>query len=146
MANADTIIEHRLDAEGADPLMLAGVNDRNIQEFVRLFGIRAVLRGDHIILSGELEAVERAVPVMQHVIELSRLRAPFEVHDIARFADGIEASGPEGLAPSDHDVRIALPGSRRVIVPKSAGQKAYVEGIMANDIVIGIGPAGTGKT
>ena len=146
MANADTIIEHRLDAEGADPLMLAGVNDRNLQELVRLFGIRAVMRGDHLILSGELEAVERAVPVVQHIIELSRLRAPFDVHDIARFADGMEAAGPGGLATSDQEVRIALPGSRRAIVPKSEGQRVYVEGIMANDIVIGIGPAGTGKT
>ena len=146
MANADTIIEHRLDAEGADPLMLAGVNDRNLQELVRLFGIRAVMRGDHLILSGELEAVERAVPVVQHIIELSRLRAPFDVHDIARFADGMESAGPGGLATSDQDVRIALPGSRGAIVPKSEGQRVYVQGIMANDIVIGIGPAGTGKT
>lgn len=146
MANSDTIIEHRLDAEGVDPLMLAGVNDRNIQELVRLFGIRTVMRGDHIILSGELEAVERAAPVVQHMIEISRLRTPFDVHDIARFADGIEAAGPEGLAASDETVRIALPGSRRVIVPKSEGQRGYVQRIMANDIVIGIGPAGTGKT
>jgi len=146
VANADTIIEHRLDAEGADPLMLAGVNDRNLQELVRLFGIRAVMRGDHLILSGELEAVERAVPVVQHIIELSRLRAPFDVHDIARFADGMESAGPGGLATSDQDVRIALPGSRGAIVPKSEGQRVYVQGIMANDIVIGIGPAGTGKT
>lgn len=146
MANSDTIIEHRLDAEGADPLMLAGVNDRNIQELVRIFGIRAVLRGDHLILSGELAAVERAVPVVQHVIELSRLRAPFDVHDIARFADGMEAAGPDGLPTDDPDVRIALPGSRRIISPKSEGQRTYIRSIVANDIVIGIGPAGTGKT
>jgi phosphate starvation-inducible PhoH-like protein len=146
VANADTIIEHRLDAEGADPLMLAGVNDRNLQELVRLFSIRAVMRGDHLILSGELDAVERAVPVVQHIIELSRLRAPFDVNDIARFADGMEAAGPGGLAMSDQEVRIALPGSRRAIVPKSEGQRVYVQGIMDNDIVIGIGPAGTGKT
>jgi phosphate starvation-inducible PhoH-like protein len=146
VANADTIIEHRLDAEGADPLMLAGVNDRNLQELVRIFAIRAVMRGDHLILSGELEAVERAVPVVQHIIELSRLRAPFEVHDIARFAEGMEGAGPEGLQTSDPELRIALPGSRRAIVPKSAGQRDYVRGITDNDIVIGIGPAGTGKT
>ncbi len=146
MANGDTIVEHRLDAEGADHLMLAGVNDRNIQEIVRIFGIRAVLRGDDFLLSGELEAVERAVPVVQHVIELSRLRAPFDVHDIVRFADGAVGSGGESLSSAESDVRIALPGSRRVIVPKSEGQSVYMQGILGNDIVIGIGPAGTGKT
>ncbi len=146
MANGDTMVEHRLDTEGADALMLAGVNDRNIQELSRIFGVRVVLRGDHLVLSGELSAVERAVPVVQHMIELSRLRAPFDTHDIARFADGADALGPEGIVDPNGEVRIALPGSRRVIVPKSEGQRGYVAAIAQNDIVIGIGPAGTGKT
>jgi len=146
VANGETLVEHRLDTEGADPLMLAGVNDRNVQELTRIFGVRAVLRGDQLILSGELASVERAVPVVQHLIELSRLRAPFDANDIARFADGADALGPDGIVDPHGEIRIALPGSRRVIVPKSEGQRDYVAAIAQNDIVIGIGPAGTGKT
>lgn len=146
MANGDTMVEHRLDAEGADPLMLAGVNDRNMHEVNRLFSVRVVLRGNHLILSGELPAVERAVPVVQHLIELSRLRAPFDTTDIARFADGVDALGANGIVHPGDEVRIALPGSRKVIVPKSDGQRSYIRSIMENDVVIGIGPAGTGKT
>ncbi len=146
MTNGETIVEHRLDAEGADPLMLTGVNDGNMQELVRLFGIRLVLRRDHLILSGPLEAVERAVPVCQHLIELARLRVSFDVSDIARFSEGIEALGAHGLLPPTDELRLALPGSRRVIVPKSDGQRRYVQSVLSNDIVIGIGPAGTGKT
>ena len=146
MANGETIVEHRLDAEGADQLLLAGVNDRNFQELSRLFAVRAVLRGDHLILSGGLEGVERAVPVAQHLVELSRLRVPFDTPDIARFAEGLDALGPAGIVQPDDDVRIAIPGSRKVIVPKSEGQRRYLQTIQANDVVIGIGPAGTGKT
>jgi len=146
MGNGSTIVEHRLDAVGADPLLLAGVNDRNMKEVGRLFGIRAVLRGDHLILSGPLEGVEHAVPVCQHIIELARLRAPFDVPDLARFADSAEVLGPDGVGHAGEGVRIALPGSRRAIVPKSEGQRHYVEAITRHDIVIGIGPAGTGKT
>jgi len=145
VANGETLVEHRLDAEGADPLMLAGVNDRNVHEVSRLFGVRVVLRGDHVILSGGLSAVESAIPVVQHMIELSRLRTPFDTPDIARFADGSE-SGPAGIVHPNDEIRIALPGSRRVIVPKSDGQRSYVAAIAQNDVVIGIGPAGTGKT
>jgi len=140
------MVEHRLDAEGVDPLLLAGVNDRNLQEIGRLFGVRTILRGDHVIVSGPLEAVERSVPVLQHMIELARLRAPFDVSDIARFADGIEALGHGGVIHPSEEIRIALPGSRRVIVPKSDGQRTYIASILEHDIVIGIGPAGTGKT
>jgi phosphate starvation-inducible PhoH-like protein len=146
LANGETLIEHRLDAEGADPLMLAGVNDRNVQQIARIFGVRVVLRGDHLILSGELGAIERAVPVVQHIIELSRMRAPFDANDIARFAEGADAIVGDGMVDPHGEVRIALPGSRRAIVAKSEGQRAYVAAIAQNDIVIGIGPAGTGKT
>ncbi len=146
MTKGDTMVEHRLDTEGADPLMLAGVNDRNMHEVTRLFSVRVVLRGNHLVLTGDLSGVERAVPVVQHMIELARLRAPFDSTDIARFADGVEALGEAGIVHPDDEVRIALPGSRRVIVPKSDGQRTYIGSIQSNDIVIGIGPAGTGKT
>ncbi len=147
MANGQgTTVEHRLDAEGADQLMLAGVNDQNSQEIGRLFGIRVVLRGDHVVLSGDLDAIERAVPVVQHMIELSRLRAPFDTHDVARFAEGFEAGGADAPVPAGEEIRIALPGSRKVISPKSEGQRRYLDAITQNDVVIGIGPAGTGKT
>jgi phosphate starvation-inducible PhoH-like protein len=147
MANGQvTIAEHRLDAEGADHLMLAGVNDQNLQELTRIFTIRVVLRGDHVVLSGDIEAVERSVPVVQHLIELARLRAPFDTIDIPRFAESFEAGGGESMMALGEEVRIALPGSRKVISPKSDGQKRYLDAITQNDIVIGIGPAGTGKT
>jgi len=145
VASSETLVEHRLDAEGADPLMLAGVNDRNVHEVSRLFGVRMVLRGNHVILSGALTAVENAIPVVQHMIDLSRLRSPFDTPDIARFADDVEIR-PTGTVQPGDEIRIALPGSRRVIVPKSEGQRGYVAAIAQNDIVIGIGPAGTGKT
>ena len=146
MANGETIAEHRLDTQGADSLMLTGVNDQNVQELKSLFGIRIVMRGDELILSGSQSAVERAIPVVQHIIELSKLRVPFDVTDIARFADGVTIQGEDGIVSAEDMIRIALPGSRRVISPKSSGQQVYIEAITSNDVVIGIGPAGTGKT
>ena len=141
-----TIVEHRLDAEGADHLLLAGVNDANIQELAQRYGIRVVLRGDHLILSGEVERLEQAVPLIQHLIELARLRAPFDSSDVARLAEQFERQGGEVPVPREAELRIALPGTRKVITPKSAGQSKYLQAIREHDIVIGIGPAGTGKT
>ncbi|MEX1257082.1 MAG: PhoH family protein [Gemmatimonadota bacterium] len=141
-----TIVEHRLDAEGADHLLLAGVNDANMQELARLFEIRVVLRGDQLLLSGEVDRMERAVPVIQHLIELARLRAPFDTGDVARIAEEFDRSGAVRILSDDERIRIALPGTRRVITAKSAGQEGYLRAILDHDIVIGIGPAGTGKT
>jgi len=147
MANGPgTIVEHRLDAEGADHLLLAGVNDVNIQELTRIFAIRMVLRGDQVVLSGDLDSVERSVPVIQHLIELAQLRAPFDTNDIVRLAESMDEGGVEAVVPPGEEIRIALPGSRKVISPKSDGQRRYLDAITQHDIVIGIGPAGTGKT
>ena len=141
-----TMVEHRLDAEGVDPLLLTGANDANMREVASLYDIRLVLRGNHLILSGELATVEKAAPLVQHLIELSRLRTPFDRNDIARFAEGLAVHGPDAVVPSETDLQVALPGSRKVIRPKSEGQRQYVKAIRDNDVVIGIGPAGTGKT
>ena len=141
-----TMVEHRLDAEGVDPLLLTGANDVNMREVASLFDIRLVLRGNHLILSGELATVEKAAPLVQHLIELSRLRTPFDRNDIACFAEGLAVHGPDAVVPPETDLQVALPGSRKVIRPKSEGQRQYVEAIRDNDVVIGIGPAGTGKT
>ncbi len=141
-----TMVEHRLDTEGADPLLLAGVNDANMQGLARLFGIRVILRGDRLLLSGALEGVERAVPVVRHMIELARMRVGFDASDIARFAEERATGSPSASAETGGSSRIALPGSRRVISPRSEGQRRYVEAIDSFEIVISIGPAGTGKT
>jgi phosphate starvation-inducible PhoH-like protein len=138
-------VQHRLPAEGADQLILAGVNDANLQELARLCGCRVVLRNDDLVLSGSLGDVERCIPIARHMIDLARMERPFGPGDIRRFAETVSQS--EGLVPSALDQsRIILPGSRKIITPKSAGQKLYVDEIAQKDIVVGIGPAGTGKT
>jgi phosphate starvation-inducible PhoH-like protein len=137
---------HRLSAEGVDPLALAGVNDGNLLELSKRLGVRVSLRGDSLSLAGSAEAVERATPVVQALVDLARMGGgeTLDVHDVERvLAD--EAHGALGR-PSADEVKIILPGLRRVIQPKTAGQRAYLQAIARHDIVIGIGPAGTGKT
>jgi len=138
-------VQHRIPAEGADQLALAGVNDAHLQELARVCGCRVVLRDDHLILSGTLKDVERCIPVAQHMIDLARLETPFATGDIRRFMD-VVGQDDEGLAGALESSKIMLPGTRKVITPKSAGQKLYIDEIARNEIVIGIGPAGTGKT
>jgi phosphate starvation-inducible PhoH-like protein len=137
---------HRLSAEGVDPLALAGVNDGNLLELSKRLGVRLSLRGDSLSLAGPAEAVERAAPVVQALVDLARMGGgeTLDLHDVERvLAD--EAHGALGK-PSPEDVKIILPGLRRVIQPKTAGQRTYLQAIAQHDIVIGIGPAGTGKT
>ncbi|MCC6319446.1 MAG: PhoH family protein [Gemmatimonadaceae bacterium] len=131
----------RLSVEGADPLLLAGVNDANLNELARVSGARVSLRGDVLTLSGTAEAMERAMPVAQRMIDSARQRLALDADDILRAS--LEHQRDNG---TPGETRIVLPGVRRIIQPKSSGQAEYLQAIADHDIVIGIGPAGTGKT
>jgi phosphate starvation-inducible protein PhoH and related proteins len=143
-------VVHRLSVEGVDPLALAGVNDANLLELARRLGVRVSLRGDNLSLAGPAAAIERAGAVAQALIDLARMGETLDVHDVERLISD-EAHGELGRAGTGgggapDPVKIILPGLRRVIQPKTSGQRDYLRSIAEHDIVIGIGPAGTGKT
>lgn len=135
-------VTHRLSTEGADPLALAGINDANLIELSRAAGIRVSMRGDHLTLAGGLEAVERGSRAAVALIEMARLGDSLSPDDVRR----VVADGGAHAHAGNGDKRITLPGMRRVVQPKTAGQADYITAIRENEIVIGIGPAGTGKT
>ena len=139
----DTVVTQRLSTEGADLLTLAGVNDANLIELQRLSGAKVALRGDAISLSGPGDAVDRAAAVAMRMIEAARQRAPVTPDDVMRMHS--EDWQPNTSSAPDV-TRIALPGVRKIIQPKTPGQAEYLAQIAENDIVVGIGPAGTGKT
>ena len=134
----------RLSTEGADMLTLAGVNDENLIELTKQTGARVSLRGDTLTLTGGNDAVAKAMPVAQRMIDAAKQQIPLTADDVLRMAlDG----GRNGNGIDDGSgTRIVLPGVRKIIQPKTTGQAEYMKLIAENDIVVGIGPAGTGKT
>ena len=144
MAETTTaLVHHRLSTEGADPLLLAGINDIHLETLARATGCRVALRGDQLVLSGAPADVERATAAAEHLLDLARAGEEFGAADVER---ALEARDSDGFPPVADPGRIVLPGARRAIVPKTEGQRRYLEAIERNDIVVGIGPAGTGKT
>jgi len=136
----DDTITQRLNVEGADLLTLSGVNDANLTELTKQTGARVALRGDVLTVSGTSESVDRASAVAQRMIDAARQRVPLEADDVLRMTLEASRDGSESAE------RIVLPGVRRIIQPKTPGQAEYLRLIVENDIVVGIGPAGTGKT
>jgi phosphate starvation-inducible PhoH-like protein len=129
----------RLATEGADLLTLAGVGDANLLELQKQFPVRATLRGEMLALTGPASAMEKAQHVAQRMIDAARRREPLDPDDIVRYA--LENGGDTANGP-----RLVLPGVRRVVQGKTAAQSAYLNSMLESDIVVGIGPAGTGKT
>jgi phosphate starvation-inducible PhoH-like protein len=150
---SDDTVTQKISTEGADPLTLAGVNDSNLIELSRLGGVRVTLRGDTLTITGAREFVDRAANIANRMIEAARQRRDLTPDDVLRMGDIVDSGGDDEEAGDDGmpggngtGPRIALPGVRKVIQPKTPGQAEYLKQIQDNDIVVGIGPAGTGKT
>ena len=122
-------------------LTLAGVNDANLIELSRLCGVRVSLRGDALSITGPQPLVDRASDIGRRMVERARQRMELTPDDVLRLSEDEGAAG-DGATEG----RIALPGVRRLIQAKTSGQAEYLQKIAENDIVVGIGPAGTGKT
>ncbi len=158
---ADPAITQRLNTEGADLLTLAGVNDQNLVELSRVTGTRVGLRGEALTVAGGTDGVARATVVAQRMIELARQGVVLTPDDVLRIsldpgrdgdgavagsANGASAGGSNGALGGGADGRLALPGMRKLIQAKTPGQGEYMRKIAEHDVVVGIGPAGTGKT
>jgi phosphate starvation-inducible PhoH-like protein len=130
-----------------DLLTLAGVNDANLIELSRLTGAKVSLRGDALAMNGPVEIVERAASLAQRMIDQAKQQMRLSADDVLRMSEdgGSGAARDDGGGMPD-ELRIVLPGVRRIVQPKTPGQARYLQLISDHDIVIGIGPAGTGKT
>ena len=158
---SDGSVTQRLNTEGADLLTLAGVNDGNLVELSRIGGVKVALRGDTLSITGPVEFVDRAADIAKRMIESARQRLELSADDVLRLSDEVDRRRSGGDSRDNGDYgdngdanggvavdtqRIALPGIRRVIQAKTPGQAEYLRKMQENDIVVGIGPAGTGKT
>jgi phosphate starvation-inducible PhoH-like protein len=132
-------ITARIPTEGADLLTLSGVGDANLLELQKVCVVRVTLRDEALVIAGSAAAVEKATPVAQRMIDAARRREVLDPDDVVRFA--MDTTADPSVGP-----RLVLPGIRRVVQGKTSGQSTYLQAMFDNDIVVGIGPAGTGKT
>ncbi|MBO7196307.1 MAG: PhoH family protein [Clostridia bacterium] len=128
-----------------------GSFDSNVRKIERTFDVRIYNRntktddGDAIIVSGEAENVNKAVRTLEYLKHMSGAGETISEQSveyvIALVKDNCDES-PERLSS---DV-ICVTNRGKTIKAKTLGQKKYVETIKKNTIVLGLGPAGTGKT
>ena len=118
---------------------------RNLQALETELAVKAVAREDWIKLEGAVEDIARARD-MFHVLEKS-LKAGGVVRN-REFAQALSVVKNDGVAALSTLLaeRILTSPRKAAVLPKTIGQKKYVDAIRAHDVTIGIGPAGTGKT
>jgi phosphate starvation-inducible PhoH-like protein len=132
--------------------LLYGPQAENLTRLSERTGVQVSSRGLVVMLNGEPVKVAQAKKVLSQLY--ARLRDKEIEHIDVETVDGaIRLSEPDDADPWNGQTKDMFGGSRltiqtkkRRISPRSKRQKDYVEAILDNELIFGIGPAGTGKT
>jgi len=125
-----------------------GSFDSNIKLIEERFDVRIYNRsdsGNSIVVSGEEENVQSASKTLEHLHKCA-LNGENVTEQVTMYAIGMCAEGLEGELSALDDSYVCITAKGKPIKAKTVGQKRYVDLIKRNTVVIGVGPAGTGKT
>jgi phosphate starvation-inducible PhoH-like protein len=129
---------------GIEPLY--GTRDENLRLMEDGLAVQIDLRADSIQLMGEATAVARVEGIFsdfEHLRKLGVHPHNGELNALLKMVVSDPTVTLRGLVESGKQRAI---GTKRAVQPRSPNQRKYVESIETNDMVFGIGPAGTGKT
>ena len=136
----------KLEAYNIEQLVnLSGVKDENLEVLEDHFQVEISLRGDEMTLVGEKENLEKTKKVIFSLLKLIVSGVSISRRDVIYAQKLVEKDKLDQLSELYH-IKIARTYNGKLIYPKTLGQKSYYYALKNNDVVFGIGPAGTGKT
>lgn len=124
---------------------LYGDLNKNLQTLEKSSGVTINARGTNLRITGLPHDVELITTLLNQLYELIGRGYPVYSSDFA-FGLKILESTPKARLDRIFLDKVYVTTQNRVVSPKTKNQKIYIDAIRNNDIVFGIGPAGTGKT
>ncbi|MCG8528620.1 MAG: PhoH family protein [Opitutales bacterium] len=119
--------------------------ERNLKFAEESFGVEIAAREEWIHVSGDQTKVERAIQFFE-ILDAARSQGiQIKQSDFENLLNSTLREKPAEIKKVFNEP-ITIRVKRRSIVPKTINQKQYLHAIQSNEVVFGIGPAGTGKT
>lgn len=136
----------KLEAYNIEQLVnLSGVKDENLEVLEDHFQVEISLRGDEMSIVGSQQQIEKTKKVIYSLLKLIVSGVSISRRDVIYAQKLVEKDKLDQLSELYH-IKIARTYNGKLIYPKTLGQKGYYYALKNNDVVFGIGPAGTGKT
>ena len=137
--NTTSILENILEFSNNQLLQqLVGSHNEHLKKLESQFQIKVCLRGNVISLVGDEPKIQQAETVLKNLYNLLETGGKMTQSDVANHC--AEMSGDQV------DIKIKLKTEDRVIIPRNKSQAHFVNMLQQQDLVFGVGPAGTGKT
>ena len=132
--------------------ILFGTYDANIKPIERAFGVTILAKdtmaagGNAVVVRGEnAEAVSNAAETLKYALRMVKLNGVLTDRNVEYVISMVGDNKKEDLQALDGDC-ICITTRGKPIKAKTVGQMQYVEAIKKNTVILGVGPAGTGKT
>ncbi|MEB6254586.1 PhoH family protein [Mammaliicoccus sciuri] len=125
---------------------LLGNGDEHIKYIENELEVDILTRGQEIAVRGKsIENVEKAEKVLLNLLKVIESGASITINDV-QAAVKMADKGTIDQLINLYDEEITKDSNGKIIRAKTMGQRVYINNIKNNDLVFGIGPAGTGKT
>jgi phosphate starvation-inducible PhoH-like protein len=127
---------------------LYGAHDANLKHIEALLNVTIRTQGDELIVDGTRGDEARTARIFEQLTTLMQQGYSFSNGDVKTAAQLLSENPDLDLREyfQKDGAKVAAPGTKRRVNPKSVNQRKYLETIDKHDIVFGVGPAGTGKT
>ena len=122
-----------------------GTQDLNLKLIEKKFNVRITTRENQIDIKGDPSSLESVENLFRQLEKLHAADQPVENGDV-KFAIRLMAENPQADLKKIFSERIAISPKKGFITPKGPSQLKFIQSIKTDDIVLSIGPAGTGKT
>lgn len=139
-----SLIKHQVENPN-EAIALFGNHDANLKLIEEELNVSIVTRGETVQVSGELENVKLVEELFSHLLVVIRKGIIISERDVL-YAIQMLRNGTISYFKELYEEEIAKTVKGKSIRVKTLGQRHYINGIKKNDLVFGIGPAGTGKT
>jgi phosphate starvation-inducible PhoH-like protein len=124
---------------------LFGAHNENLKRIAKTVGVKINAKGNALTIQGENTDIQLSRRVLNDLYHLLQKGYPLYPNDIDYALRIISDDWSVNLEEIFLDA-VYISAKRKMITPKSLAQKRYIDAIRKYDLVIGIGPAGTGKT
>lgn len=143
---AEQLVEMNQQLENAnEAIALFGVNDAHLKVIERELNVSIVTRGETVHASGAVETVTLVEKILQQLLVVIRKGVSITERDVA-YAIQLAQQGKIAQFEELYEEEIFKTAKGKSIRVKTMGQRRYIHAMKKNDMVFGIGPAGTGKT
>ena len=143
MSNTPPISQNMTLESREEAVVLFGPRDQYLRLLRDTLSVRLIARGDQLMLEGTPQAIDETTRVLQQMRGIFRKTGQLTGDDVRNVLEAVKNNDIHSTAPP---TKIAKSDGSKYTRPRTDGQARYVEMMKHFDLIMCVGPAGTGKT